>query len=355
MQQLLTKAAHLVPLAVLVAAGACAPTPTTEVPPQPPATRPLPEGWATLENPIIRERFSSDPAALVHDGRVWLYTGHDEQEQDRPGFLMREWHLYSSPDMVNWTFHGSPISVATFPWALRDAWASHVVEKDGKFYFYSTVRHATINGFSIGVAVADRPEGPFRDARGSALITNDMTQGPIVNGREMDWDDIDPAVFIDDDGQAYIFWGNTVLRYAKLKDNMIELDGPIVDLDVPRFTEGPWVHKYNDTYYLTYAYDFPEKIAYATADHVTGPYRFGGVIMEPVPNSPTSHPSVIEFEGNWFMFYHNAQLPGGGEFRRSVAVERMFYDENGYIFPLTQARRGLAVSPPAGAVDTAAP
>lgn len=312
----------------------------------------LPPGEPTVQNdsvnPIIRERFSSDPAALVHDGQVWLYTGHDEAPIWGQGFEMWEWHLYSSDDMVHWEHHGAPVSVETFDWASRDAWASQAIERDGKFYFYATVRHATINGFSIGVAVADSPQGPFEDARGSALVTNDMTAGP----GGMDWDDIDPTVWIDDDGQAYLFWGNTVLHYAKLQDNMTELDGPIVELDVPDFTEAPWIHKYDGTYYLSYAYQFPERIAYATADRITGPYTFRGVINETVPNSPTNHQSIIEYEGDWYFFYHNAALPDGGEFRRSVAVERMFYDAEGNIFPITQAGNGLAVEPPPGAVDT---
>lgn len=299
-------------------------------------------------NPIIRERFSSDPAALVHDGRVWLYTGHDEAPPWGQGFEMWEWHLYSSDDMVHWEHHGAPISVETFDWAIRDAWASQAIERDGRFYFYATVRHAFINGFSVGVAVADSPQGPYEDARGSALITNDMTAGP----GGMDWDDIDPTVWIDNDGQAYLFWGNTVLYYARLKDNMIELDSPIMTIDLPDFTEAPWIHKYDGTYYLSYAYQFPERIAYATADEITGPYTFQHVINETVPLSPTNHQSIIEFDGDWYFFYHNAELPGGGEFRRSVAVERMFYDADGNIYPIHQADNGLGVEPPPGAVDT---
>ncbi|MDX1675663.1 MAG: family 43 glycosylhydrolase, partial [Longimicrobiales bacterium] len=197
-----------------------------------------------------------------------------------------------------------------------------------------------------GVAVADSPQGPFVDARGSALITNDMTEGPIVNGREMDWDDLDPTVFIDEDGQAYLFWGNTVLRYAKLTDDMTELAGPITEVDVPRFTEAPWLHERDGTYYLSYAYDYPEKIAYATAPDITGPYTFQGVINDTIPNSPTNHQSIIEFEGNWYFFYHNAELPTGDEHRRSVAVERLYYDDEGRIVPITQADHGLAVPPP---------
>ena len=328
-------------LPVICLVAACSPQRSTE-----PVSRSTPVEVAPPQNPIIRDRFTADPAALVHGGRVYLYTGHDQATPQDPFFVMRDWRLYSSDDMVNWEYHGSPISVQTFSWAKGDAWASQVIERDGKFYFYSTVRHATIPGFSIGVAVADRPTGPFRDARGSALITNDMTRGAIVNGTEMDWDDIDPTVFVDDDGQAYLFWGNTKLRYAKLKSNMIELNGPIVDLELPKFTEAPWIHKYNGKYYLSYAYGFPEQIAYATADRITGPYTFQGVINDVIPNSPTNHQSIIEFGGKWYFFYHTAALPGGGEFRRSVSVERMFYNPDGTIRPITQARNGLDVRPP---------
>ncbi|MDX1747321.1 MAG: family 43 glycosylhydrolase, partial [Halobacteriales archaeon] len=147
---------------------------------------------------------------------------------------------------------------------------------------------------------------------------------------------------------AYLFWGNTVPRYAKLKDNMVELDGPIVDLDLPHFTEAPWIHKYDGTYYLSYAYGYPEQIAYATADAITGPYTFQGVINDTIPNSPTNHQSIIEFGGDWYFFYHNAALPGGGEYRRSVAVERLFYDDEGRIHPITQAVDGLGVERPEG-------
>ena len=326
-----------IPAAVLLGAVACGGADEYGLPPE----------AAEVENPIITERFSSDPAALVHDGRVWLYTGHDEAQEGAGGFQMHEWHLYSTDDMVEWTHHGVPISVETFDWARGDAWASQVIERDGRFYFYSTVRHdETHPGFAIGVAVADSPQGPFVDARGSALITNDMTEGPIVNGREMDWDDLDPTVFIDEDGQAYLFWGNTVLRYAKLTDDMTELAGPITEVDVPRFTEAPWLHERDGTYYLSYAYDYPEKIAYATAPDITGPYTFQGVINDTIPNSPTNHQSIIEFEGNWYFFYHNAELPTGDEHRRSVAVERLYYDDEGRIVPITQADHGLAVPPP---------
>jgi beta-xylosidase len=303
---------------------------------------------AVAENPIIQDRFTADPAALVYKGKVYLYTGHDEASPEDKRFVMRDWRCYSSDDLVRWKDHGSPLSAKAFAWARGDAWASQVIERGGKFYWYATVYHAAIPGYSIGVGVADSPTGPFKDARGSALITNDMTRDIDIT-----WDDLDPTVFIDD-GQAYLFWGNTRCRYAKLKPSMTELDGPIVRVDVPKFTEAPWIHKYNGRYYLSYAYGFPEQIAYATADRITGPYTFRGVINDVVPNSPTNHQAIVEFKSKWYFFYHNAALPGGGEHRRSVCVEELFYNPDGTIRPITQTKRGPGTGR-AGAETTGVP
>lgn len=290
-------------------------------------------------NPIIRDRFTSDPAVLVHEGRVYLYTGHDEAGPEDERFIMRDWRCYSSDDMINWRDEGVPLSLEAFDWARSDAWASQVIERNGRFYWYAPMYHKEIPGFSIGVAVSDSPTGPFEDARGSALITNDMTTDVDIF-----WDDIDPTVFIDDDGQAYLFWGNQRCRYVKLKENMIEMDGPIVNVPLPKFTEAPWIHKHEGTYYLSYAYDFPEKIAYATSDSITGPYEFRGIINETVPDSPTNHQAIIEFKGKWYMFYHNAALPGGGEHRRSVCVEELHHNPDGTIRPITMDPKGVTVA-----------
>ena len=147
--------------------------------------------------------------------------------------------------------------------------ASQVIERNGKFYWYITASHKTIHGKAIGVAVADKPEGPFRDALGKALITNNMT----TQYTKISWDDIDPTVFIDDNGQAYLIWGNTQCYMAKLKPNMIELDGPIIAVKgLPRYTEAPWIHKHNGWYYLSYASEFPEKTVYALSRSINGPW-----------------------------------------------------------------------------------
>jgi len=297
-------------------------------------------------NPIIANVYTADPAALVSNGRVYLYTGHDEAAPGVEGYVMKDWLCFSSDDMVNWKAEGSPLSLSAFSWAKQDAWAGQAIERDGKFYYYVPVSHKTINGFAIGVAVSDRPTGPFVDARGTALITNDMT----TNTAGITWDDIDPAVFIDDDGQAYLFWGNTVCHYVKLKSNMIETEGAIETVSLPSFTEAPWIHKKNGIYYLSYAYGWEEKIAYASSKSITGPWTFRGVINDHVFNCNTNHQAIIEFKGQSYFIYHNGGAPGGGSFRRSVCVEYLFYNADGTIQPIVQTKAGIgmnATTPPA--------
>mgnify|MGYP000303688888 CR=1 FL=1 len=288
-------------------------------------------------NPAITEVLTADPAAMVHDDTVYLYTGHDEAKDNKGFYEMHKWLVFSSTDMVNWKNEGSPLAVKDFKWAKGDAWASHVVEKDGKFYFYTTVRHDdTKPGFAVGVAVSDSPTGPFKDALGKALISNDMT-----TDTEIDWDDLDPAAFIDDDGQAYLFWGNTKPRWAKLKDNMIELDGPIHKLDLPDFTEALYAHKHGDYYYLTYAMGFPEKIGYAMSKSIEGPWEYKGILNELAGNSNTNHQSIIDYKGRSFFIYHNGGTPQGGSFRRSVCIDDLHYNDDGTIQRVVMTSEGV--------------
>lgn len=290
-----------------------------------------------LGNPIFEHIYTADPAAIAHNDTLFLYTGHDEQKLDVQGFLLNEWLLFSTTDMINWKEHGAVLKTTDFEWADGQAWAAHVVEKNKKFYYYVTVEHGSIPGKSIGVAVADRPQGPFRDALGKALVTNDMTKQTDIF-----WDDIDPAVFIDDDDQSYIYWGNTVCKWAKLKDNMIELDGLIHTIDLPSFTEAPWVHKRGEYYYLSYASQFPEVIDYAMSDSPEGPWEYKGRLNDLAPNSPTNHQAIIDFKDQWYFIYHNGALPKGGEFRRSVCIDRLTYNENGTIQKIKQTTAGVA-------------
>lgn len=291
-----------------------------------------------LNNPIITEKFTADPAALVHDDTVYLYAGHDQAPDDYNFYKMDEWLVYSSTDMVNWKEHPVPLKPSDFSWAKGDAWAAEVIEKDGKFYWYVTVTHDKINGKAIGVAVTDSPIGPFKDARGTALVTNDMT----TEQTDISWDDIDPTVFIEDDGQAYLFWGNTACYYAKLKDNMVELDGEIKTIDLPKFTEAPWIHKKNGWYYLSYAYGFPEKTAYAMSKSITGPYEFKGILNEVAGNSNTNHQAIIEYKGKDYFIYHNGSIePNGGSFRRSVCIDRLYYNPDGTIKRIVMTSEGI--------------
>ncbi|MBN1952422.1 MAG: glycoside hydrolase family 43 protein [Bacteroidales bacterium] len=301
-------------------------------------------------NPVITDKFTADPAAMVYHDTVYLYVGHDQAADDFNFYDLREWLVYSSTDMVNWKEYPVPLSVKDFTWAKMHAWAAHVIGKEGKFYWYVTLFHDSIPGFSIGVAVADRPEGPYKDALGHALITNDMTESPFqvpVNGdsslmRDMDWDDIDPAAFIDDDGQAYLFWGNTSCHYAKLKENMIELDGEIKTIELPEFTEAPWVHRKGDWYYLSYAYDFPEKTAYAMSKSIEGPWEFKGLLNEVAGNCNTNHQAVIDYKGKSYFIYHNGTIPkNGGSFRRSVCIDYLYYNKDGSLKRVIMTSEGV--------------
>ena len=296
-----------------------------------------PSPTLSVKNPIIKDKYTGDPAALVYKDKVYLYAGHDEAPNDFNFYKMNEWLVYSSSDMVNWQEHPVPLKVTDFAWAKSDAWAAQVIERSGKFYWYVTVEHGTIPGKAIGVAVSDSPTGPFKDALGKAIITNDMTTQTSIG-----WDDIDPTVMIDDDGQAYLFWGNTICHYAKLKANMLELDGPIQTISLPNFTEAPWIHKKKDWYYLSYAYQFPEKIAYAMSKSINGPWEYKGILNEIAGNSNTNHQSIIEFKGNDYFIYHNgATQPNGGSFRRSVCVDRLYYNEDGSLKRVIMTTEGI--------------
>ena len=173
---------------------------------------------AHAQNPFVQTWFTSDPAPMVHNGRMYVYTGHDEDNADF--FWMQEWRVYSTADMVNWQDHGSPLALESFSWADDRAWASQTIERDGKFYWYICAHSTISKGMAIGVAVSDSPTGPFRDALGKPLFENGS------------WDHIDPTVMIDDDGQAWLMWGNPQCYYLKLNRDMISYSGELGRLDM---------------------------------------------------------------------------------------------------------------------------
>ncbi|MCI4061302.1 family 43 glycosylhydrolase [Micromonospora sp. R77] len=294
---------------------------------------------ARADNPIVQTIYTADPAPLVHNGRVYLYTGHDEDNST--WFTMKEWRVWSSDDMVNWTDHGSPLSIASFSWASKDAWAGQVIARNGRFYWYVPMTVRATGQMGIGVAVADSPTGPFRDAIGHPLVSNG---------------EIDPTVFIDDDGQAYLYWGNPHLWYVKLNPDMVSYAGsptqiPLTtagfgtrtgDANRPTlFEEAPWVYKRNGLYYLVYAAKCcSEFIAYSTAPGPLGPWTYRGTVMPTQGGSFTNHPGIVDFKGGSYFFYHNGALPGGGGFTRSVAVEKFSYNADGTIPTITMTTGG---------------
>lgn len=301
-------------------------------------------------NPIIRDRFTADPAPVVIGDRLWLYTGHDEAGEGEM-FNMKEWLAYSTTDMTTWTFHGAIMKVVDFRWAQKDAWAAQVIEKHGRYWLYAAVEHDDTNpGKAIAVAVADRPEGPFTDAKGAALITNAMTPKG-----DHSWEDIDPTVFTDDDGTTWIAWGNRQCYIARLAPDMISIDGPIREITPPHFEEGPWLHKRGGLYYLTYASldrsdHTDERVSYATATALDGPWTYRGELTGSGEGSFTIHPGIAEFKGQWYLFLHNAALTIGDRQgalgRRAVTVEHLTYDADGLMRPVTQTREGVTAPPP---------
>lgn len=298
---------------------------------------------AMAQNPIVQTKFTTDPAPMVHNDTLYVYTGHDEDGADF--FWMQEWRVYSTTDMVNWTDHGSPLAIEDFSWGDDRAWAPQCIERNGKFYFYVPLHSKLTGAMAIGVAVGDSPLGPFKDAIGA----------PLADGN---WDFIDPTVFIDDDGQAYLYWGNPKLYYVKLNPDMISFDGEVQRVEFSEesfgapdpelrkkdfkykdfYTEGPWISKRNGKYYMIYAAGgVPEHIAYSISDNPVTGWKYMGEIM-PLQDtgSFTNHSGVVDYKDKSYFFYHTGKLPRGGGFARSVAVEEFKYNPDG-TFPTIMA------------------
>jgi hypothetical protein len=289
----------------------------------------------TAQNPIVQTAYTADPAPMVYNDRVYLYAGHDEDGST--WFTMNEWRLYSSVDMANWTEHRSPLSYKTFHWASGDAWAAHCIERNGKFYFYAPVRDMNRKD-AVGVAVADSPYGPFFDPLGKPLV-------------QAGFGDIDPAAFIDDDGQAYLYWGNPFCYYVKLNEDMISYEGEIMRVPMTEesfgkregdvknrptlYEEAPWIYKRENLYYLFWAGGpLPEYLGYSTAKSLTGAWQNRGTLMPAEGRSFTNHPGIIDFKGKTYLFYHNGALPGGSGFTRSVCVDEIQFNKDGSIAPM---------------------
>jgi len=309
----------------------------------------------SAQNPIIRNQFSADPTARVFGDRIYLYPSHDifppaGQRQD--WFCMEDYHVFSSDNLTDWTDHGMIVTQNKVPWVRPNSysmWAPDCVERNGKYYFYFPSAPAEgRGGFAVGVAIADSPTGPF-------IPEKEPIKG--ING-------IDPCVLQASDGNAYIFWGNG--RCAKLKPNMKELadDNPKETVkwgnrevemvgvsclkDLPnRQAEGPFAFEYNGNYYLTYPYvrENTEVLGYAMSKNPMGPYEYKGLIMAEQPNGCwTNHHSIVNFKGQWYLFYHHNYFSPSDDKRRSACIEKLFFNPDGTIQEVKQTIRGVGVN-----------
>jgi beta-xylosidase len=332
------------------AAAAIPNTPTSEPP------------MDIMKQPLVTDMYTADPSAHVFDGRIYIYPSHD-LDHNNPDtgngegdqFNMEDYHVFSMENMVSLPAdHGEVLHVKDVPWASMQMWAPDAAFKDGTYYLYFPARDKD-HIFRIGVATSKSPAGPF-------IAEPNYIEGSFS---------IDPCVFVDDDGQAYIvfggLWGGQLEKWktgefdpngeeprgsepalgpriAKLSADMLSFDGladeiSILDeYDAPvlagehekRFFEASWMHKYNGVYYLSYSTGDTHHIAYATSDNPAGPFTFRGYILEPVLGWTTHH-SIVEFEGKWYLFYHDATLSGGVDYKRNIKVAELTYNADGSI------------------------
>ena len=297
----------------------------------------------SAQNPIIRNQFSADPTARVFNDKVYLYPSHDilaKEGQGRVGwFCMEDYHVFSSVNLTDWTDHGVIVSQNKVPWVKPDSysmWAPDCAFKNGKYYFYFPApAKDTIygRGFSIGVAVSDNPYGPF---------IPEPTPIKNVHG-------IDPCLFIDKGGQAYLYWAARNIYVAKLKDNMTELASEgqaIANLPDKGLKEGPFVFERNGIYYLTYPHvqNKTECLEYAMSNSPLGPFKVAGVIMDETPNCWTNHQSFINLKGQWYLFYHSNDLSPNFDKNRSVRIDSMFFNADGTIRKVIPTLRGVGLT-----------
>lgn len=291
------------------------------------------------QNPIITGQFTADPTARVFEGKLYLYPSHDIPspiERLKEWFCMADYHVFSSENLVDWTDHGMILSQENVPWVDSESysmWAPDCVYKDGKYYFYFPASPKGKKGFNVGVAIADKPYGPFKPL-----------PEPIkgVGG-------IDPCVLLDTDGQAYLYWSGRGLNVAKLKDNMTELASePVLVTDVEDgFKEGPFAFKHNGKYYLTYPWvkDKTECLAYAMSDNPMGPFEYKGIIMEQSPTGCwTNHHSLVEYKGQWYLFYHHNDYSPEFDKNRSVRADSLTFNPDGTIQLVTPTLRGVGIT-----------
>ncbi|MBN2188883.1 MAG: family 43 glycosylhydrolase, partial [Chitinispirillaceae bacterium] len=284
----------------------------------------------------MQTSFTADPAPMVYNDTLYLYAGDDSLcTATLTGFFMRYWKCYSTTDMANWTYRAIILPTSTVTWAGGDANAAQCIYRNGNFYFYFT---STYQGSqAVGVAVANNPLGPFTDIGQPLILGSQMTGCSATHG----WRGLDPTVYIDDDGQAYLYWGNNVCYWVRLNTNMTSTSGSITCIAQnnttvfgPDFEEAPWIYKRNGLWYLLYASSIPENIGYTTSSSPTGPWTFRSIISTAIANQTGNHPGCIDYRGNSYLLSfkdRTSGLPDCGQFRRAIYVERFTYNGDGTI------------------------
>ena len=289
-------------------------------------------------NPIIMDQFGADPTARVFEGKIYLYPSHDIPVPPGSGargnwFCMEDYHCFSSENLVDWTDHGVICNQTNVPWLNGRKnyamWAPDCVFTNGTYYFYFPV------GGRIGVATAEKPFGPWK-----------VLDQPVTGASQ-----IDPCVLQDDDGSAYLFTGG--ISVGKLKPNMIELENGmrrIGNLPSPGLIEGSFAFKRNGTYYLTYPHAVTingheaEELEYSIATNVTGPYKWQGIITDQNESGCwTEHHSIVQYKGQWYLFYHDKQLSPNFDKNRSVRIDKLFFNEDGTIKKVIPTLRGVGI------------
>ncbi|SNR77892.1 Carbohydrate binding module (family 6) [Lutibacter agarilyticus] len=298
------------------------------------------------QNPLVMDQFTADPTVRVFDGKLYMYPSHDVPCKDGQGFIgfcMPDYHVFSSENLTEWEDHGVILSHNTVPWvepASFRMWAPDCVFKNGKYYYYfpaNSVEKINGKGRRIGVAVSDKPYGPF---------------APEANFIEGIWG-IDPNVFTDKDGKSYIYWAEERVIYgALLKENMVELASVPVPMKINgigrrKFIEGPFMFERKGIYYMTFPYipETTEQIVYATSDNPLGPFKYQNVIMKEWENKCyTNHQSIVAYKNQWYLFYHHNELSPDFDKNRSIKADSLFFDKNGLIKEIIPSKRGIGVS-----------
>ncbi|QSX32666.1 family 43 glycosylhydrolase [Shewanella avicenniae] len=278
---------------------------------------------------LISERFCADPSVHKFNNVYYVYATND---QDNSGeyWDSTDWRLFKSNDLTSWQDVGSFLNASVFTWADTNAkaWAPAAYARNGKYYFY-----APVGGKQIGVAVSDSPEGPFVDPIGKALVESprDANAGD---------EPIDPAIFIDADGQAYMYFGTRVPKVVKLGKDMLTTEGQILEVVIngfpesdkkKKYGEAPYLHEHNGIYYFSFSTGWPGQIVYATGDSPLGPFQYQGVIIDYLDIS-TNHHAILQDGDKSYIFYHDNAKQGGGDHKRSILYLPLTYSPSGEIY-----------------------